>query len=251
MRACLPVGLMVLKTATSVSKSTCENDESFYDSYGWTCRDYERAPYQCIQSTKYAIGGETALTSCCVCQGSSEESVFALGDSVMEVSNEYPIIRRASYECLTACTTRSESCSVLCKDDRTYCEVGCSDIKDTCDEQCAIIENIDSSEPNGIVTDPSPKVTSNTSFMQMIYILIGVAALLGICCCGCIIIYLIRNRVKTAVADPSPQYAQEQTRMVRQPYARHEGEWRGPDLYDPNNQISATPCQGGPVYNDY
>jgi len=252
MRACLPFGLMVLRTATSVSKSTCENDESFYDSYGWTCRDYERAPYECIQSTKYAMGGETALTSCCACQASSEESIFALGDSRREVSNKAPIIRRVSDECLSVCTTGTDSCAILCGTDKTTCQSRCSNVKATCDFQCELIEGIEINEVlNGIVTteETSPEVTDNSSFMQMIYILIGVAALLGICCCGFAIIYLIRNRVKTAVADPSPQYA-EQARMVK-PYAQEEGDWRGPDPYDPNNQISATPYEGGPIYNDY
>jgi len=251
MRACLPFGLMVLRTATSVSKSTCENDESFHDSYGWTCRDYERAPYQCIQSTKYAIGGETALTSCCACQENSEESIFALGDSGTEVSNKSPI-RRVSDECLSRCIVETDSCTILCGTDKNTCQSRCSNVQATCDFQCELIEGFQNEDPDALITteEETSEVTDNSSFMEMIYILIGVGALLGICCCGFATIYLIRNRVKTAVADPSPLYAAEQTSMVK-PYAQDEGDWRGPDPYDPNNQISATPCEGGPVYNYY
>jgi len=249
MRLSLPIVVMMLFSTTSLSKSTCEDDENFHDSYGWTCKDYDRAPYQCNQSTKYEKNGETALTSCCACVGSSKGSIFTR-DSGTRIDNKFAMIRRATFECLSGCTAETESCKDFCGNDKSRCETRCTDVQATCDYQCELIDEVeDEVNDNGVVVtdDDDTAGSSNSTQMQLIYILIGAIALLGLCCCCVIFIFLMRNRVKTAVAGPAPR-AEEQTHMVGQPNAQGDGDWYAPDPYHSYNQISAPPCQGGPVY---
>jgi len=255
MRVCLPLGLLVIRTTTSVSKSTCEDDESFEDSYGWTCRDYQRAPYQCNQSAKYAIDGETALASCCACHESSEEFIFLSGNSVTETSSKLTTMRRTSTECYSSCRTGTNSCAVLCGNEKSTCESKCNNVKEICDIQCEFIsEDTDVADTGGFVPedDGTTAGTSNSSTsMLLLYLGIGFVAVLCLCSCCFVIFCLMRNRVITADADSCPEYVEEETRMVSKPFAQDKRGWQSSDPYDPNHQISGAPCQGEPAYKDY
>jgi len=166
-------------------------------------------------------------------------------------------MRRASFECLSSCTAGTDSCIALCGTDKSTCESRCNNVKGTCDFQCELIsedENVDD-ETGGTISevDVTTESTSNLSTSTLLlYLGIGFVAVLCLCGCGFAIFCLLRrNRVKTADADSYPQYAEEQTRMVRQPYVQDKRDWRSSDLYDPSNQISGAPYQGEPAYQDY
>jgi len=246
---------MVLLNTTLLSKSTCEDDKSFQDSYGWTCRDYNRVPSQCTLSKKYEKERQTALTSCCVCREVLQKSNF-LHDSGAMLSEHFETRRRQSYQCLSGCTAETEGCKDDCENEKTSCESRCSEVKTTCDLQCQLIDEEEEEEEEeekdigGAVGDDDVAAdSSNLQTMVWIYILIGALVILVLFCCCFIVIFLMRNRVKTAVAGPSSQFVDEGAPMVtNSQYIQDNGDWYGQTPYSQYKQTSEAPYQTGPVY---
>jgi len=212
----LSVVFLLFPTAL-LSMSTCEDDISFMDSFGWTCRDYGRAPEECKLSEKYETNGKMALKSCCVCRNplnTPGNILEGLGTSFLD---QISMTRRQSEDCLQGCSTDSETCSTGCGSVQTTCTSRCDDARSTCNRQCKLAdENEDEDdEPGGVVDDEDEsKNTSVSPAMEWYFILLIVVLVLGLLVCCSIIIYFVSNRTKVAVAGPSQNVRPEQAPMV-------------------------------------
>lgn len=199
-----------------LSKSTCEDDNSFLDSFGWTCRDYGRVPEQCMFSKKYEINGKMALTSCCVCKNYVNTPGNVVEHFGMSFLDHFSKTRRQSETCLEGCSGDKETCSDSCDSEKNTCKTHCDDVESTCFWQCELVEEDEEEEgAGGVVETEDEDVTSSwSSSMEWYIILLIVLLVLGLICCFLVIVYFMQNHVKVGVAGSSPNVNTEQAPMV-------------------------------------
>lgn len=231
----LPI-FIILLPLTLLSKSTCEDEEYFSDSYGWTCRDYDRAPEQCELSPKFEKNGKVALTSCCACR-----SNLLKHDISDDLWSGFPVRfdtkRRLSDSCLMGCDGESDICEGYCNSDLNVCNLRCKDVKSACTSKCEDEDPTEEPEDPDAIVEETPTPASGTTQIWL-YILIGAIVLLSLICC-CIIVYcLMRSRVETDVDCPSPDFCTEQAPMVENACVQEVG-----DCYMPATQ-QYTQCGG-------
>jgi len=244
---------MILLQMTSFSKSTCEDDKSFIDSYGWSCKDYKRAPQECKLSKKYEKDGKSALASCCICRNAWKKPDIS-NDFKMSFLEQFDERRRQSQQCLQGCYTVSEDCSDDCETTEASCQSKCTDVLSTCNELCVITneeeeeeEEEEEDEAGGVVDDDETADESSNAMLEWYYILIIGLALLALVCFCLLLMWYLRNRVKTAVLRPTTQ---EQAPMVgNAQYVPGVGEYYRPEPPLPYDQQYAGGCTGGPVYS--
>jgi len=133
------------------AQSFCRDDESFFDSSGWSCRDYNRVPQHCKVNKRYGSNGKLALTSCCVCWGAFLKSSNIPDHILGFLENFGPTNRRLSQQCLHGCFSAFEDCSDDCDSVDTSCKLTCSDVESTCYQQCEQIEKDEEEEADGVV----------------------------------------------------------------------------------------------------
>jgi len=211
----LSIVLLLFPTAL-LSKSTCVDDNSFRDSFGWTCRDYGRAPEQCMLSKKYKINGKMALTSCCVCSNSFNTHGNVVEHFGTSFIDHIAKTRRQSETCLEGCSGDKETCSGQCDSVKDTCNSNCEDIESTCFWQCELVEQDEEEEEvGGVVPDEDEDGTTSVSSSMEWYIIVLIALLiLGLICCFSVLIYFVQNRVKVGVAEPAQSVKTEQAPMV-------------------------------------
>merc|ERR1719334_362992 len=238
--------IFILLPTTFVSSPTCEDDGSFLDSYGWSCKDYDRAPEECKLSAKYEKDGKTALTCCCACKDSSKKPTILNG---FRTSFLDQIDSRRRQQCTDTCFTESASCTQDCEEVEDTCKSECDDVQDTCFDRCDELaeEEDEEDEAGGIVADGSLPPPDPT--LEWYYILIIVLVLLGLFCCCLALLWFMRTRVKTAVSGPATRNRAEQAPMVRNAnYAPGGGDYYRPDPRMQYDQQYAGGCSGGPMY---
>jgi len=242
--------VFVLLPTTFVSNPTCEDDKSFFDSYGWSCRDYDRAPEECKLSEKYEQDGKTALSSCCACKNEFKRP-NTLNDFRLSFLDHIDSRRRQ--QCSQNCFLQSEYCAEDCEEVEESCQSECGDVQATCYERCEQLAVEESEEENGsgvvtngeIVDPPQPN-----PLLEWYYILIIALVFLGLCCCCLALVWFMRTRVKTAVAGPSSKYPAEQAPMVGNAnYAQGAGDYYRADPRSQYDQQYVGGCSGGPVYS--
>jgi len=239
----------ILLPVASVSESTCEDDKSFIDSYGWSCKDYERAPVECKESKKYEKDSMNALESCCICRNALTKPDIS-NDLRMSFLDQFGESRRQSQECVQRCYQVSEDCSDDCMVIESSCQSKCTGVQLTCIELCEVQEEEEEEEENeeenvgGVVDDTDTETSSNPTWMglEWYYILIIILFALALICCVCGLTWYLRNRVKTAVVRPT-----EQAPMMRNAQYAQGVDYRSepPVQYE---QQYAGGCTGGPVY---
>jgi len=208
--------VIILFPLAVLSKPACEDDTSFSDSFGWTCRDYGRVPDQCKFSKEWEKDGKTALLSCCVCRKSMKNKIIS--DNLHKLFTDHVSTRRQSEDCLNSCSLESETCSGSCEEDKNNCASTCEEVEMTCSWLCEQFgeEEEDDEEGGGVVEDDDTNTLNSSSFSRQIvwYIIIGVLSLLACLCCCFVVYYLMGIRVKTADAGPPQQITREQVPMV-------------------------------------
>jgi len=210
--------VIILFPLTLISKPACEDDRSFSDSFGWTCRDYGRVPEQCKFSKEWEKDGKTALVSCCVCRKDLKNNIIFNNFG----SKELLATRRQSEECLTMCSAESETCSGSCEESKTECDSSCDEVLSTCSWLCEHFDDEDEEEEEeneedaGGVVDDDGTATSNSKYHKQIgwYIMIVVLGLFVVCCSCFIAHYLIKVRVKTVDTGRPEKITREQVPMV-------------------------------------
>jgi len=91
-----------------ITVHACINDVLWRDTFGWTCRDYNRDPLECHSSYAVSEGGIEAQEACCTCKITLER-------------------RRDLATCLGACSADEDECQAECKSDSADCRSECSD----------------------------------------------------------------------------------------------------------------------------
>jgi len=242
--------LFILLQLTLSSKSSCEDDKSFFDSYGWSCKDYDRAPEECKVGEKYEKDGKTALKSCCICRNAFKKPDI-LDYSGLSFLHHFDSRRRQLQQCQQNCVTETEGCSNTCETVETKCQAGCSETQNSCFSLCATVEEPTEEEENaGVVEDETVASPSSTT-LEWYYILIIALLIVGLCICCLALLWFMRNRVKTAVfEDPSKNFHVERAPMVRNgQYAQGVQEYHTPAARLQYDQQFAGGCTGGPVYS--
>jgi len=210
----LPICIILLPL-TLLSKSPCEDEEYFSDSYGWTCRDYDRAPEQCELSTKFEKNGKVALTSCCACRGSLIK--HDISDALwLGFPAGFDTKRRRSESCPMGCDAQSDICEGYCNSDLSVCNLRCKDVKTTCNSKCEDEEEEPTEEPvdPDAVVGEEPTAAASGGTQLWFYLLIAAIILLSLICCCIILYFLMRSRQETDVDCPSPDFCTEEAPMV-------------------------------------
>jgi len=241
--------VLVLLPTTFVSSPTCEDDKSFFDSYGWSCKDYDRAPEECKLSKKYERDGKTALSSCCACKNAFKRPNISNG---IRLSFLDQIDSRRRQQCSQNCFIESEYCADNCEEVEESCQSDCGDVQATCYERCEELAEEEEEEETGggVVENGTEETSPPNPLLEWYYILIIAIVLLGLCCCCLALMWFMRTRVKTAVAGPPPKYRGEQAPMVDNAnYAQGTGDYYRPDPRMQYDQQYVGGCSGGPVYS--
>lgn len=225
------------------------DEDNFFDSYGWTCRDYDRAPEQCEMSTKYVKHGRTALTSCCACKNTpTKPDMSELGVSFLARWDT----RRQADTCVFRCIEDSYTCSEFCDTEVSSCNFQCTEIQDNCVSTCDD-EDSDTSGEGGVVDGGIVLEEYTTSIGAgtgeiWIYILIACIVLLSLICC-CLLFYCrLKTRPEADVACP-PDYCAEQQTMIGNPCTQEVGDCYDQDQYRQCGYVGAAPLQTQPVHS--
>jgi len=242
--------VFVLLPTTFVSNPTCEDDKSFFDSYGWSCKDYDRAPEECKLSKKYERDGKTALSSCCACKNAFKRPNILNG---FRLSFLEQIDTRRRQQCSQNCFIESGFCAENCEEVEGTCQSDCGDVQATCYERCEQLAVDSEEEVTGVVSGNGIKqqeTSPSEPTLEWYYILIIALVFLGVCCCCVALVWFMRTRVKTAVAGPSQKYPAEEAPMVGNAnYAQGVGDYYRPDPRMQYDQQYVGGCSGGPVYS--
>jgi len=248
----LPIFIILLPLILQ-SKSTCEDEEYFSDSYGWTCRDYDRAPEHCERSTEYEKNGKIALTSCCACRNTHTKHDIS-EDIWLRSPAHFDTRRRQADTCIGGCTTEFGRCEGYCNTDQNTCKLRCNDVNVACAAQCEDVAPAPTQEPadpDAIVdTEPTEPATTSKGLDIWMYILIAAIVLLCLICC-CIIVFCLMRTKETDVDCPTDVCAEE-VPMVENDCAQPIG-----DCYQPVPQqyaqcggyTTTAPIQNRPIYS--
>jgi len=156
----IPVNLLVL----AIAAEACVDNLLWMDTFGWTCRDYTRAPIECRSNYAVSDGGIEAQEACCACVK--------------------PVERRRDYTtCLGTCVSEEEACDKNCLADRRNCNYKCG------------VDNEEEEDPDAITTDSEepepPIVTRVNEALEWWAILLIVLGVLLCLCAICIVLYLM------------------------------------------------------------
>jgi len=147
--------LLVLIMST-LRVQSCLDNMLWKDSYGWTCRDYDRVPQECSSRLAVSAAGVNVFEACCACKSNVDR-------------------RRDYASCLNTCSAKEDSCNADC----TATQVGCVG-------ECT--EKWDTSEDTANVLTPSPvaqPMKDSSSIIEpwmIVAIAVGFVVLLCILC---------------------------------------------------------------------
>jgi len=162
-----PVNFLVL----AIAAEACVDNLLWMDTFGWTCRDYTRAPIECRSNYAVSVGGIEAQEACCACVK--------------------PVDRRRDYA----------TCTGICQSDEIGCRDRCDTERKKCDYNCQkeIEADDDEDEAGGAVTgengdngdDEEETIETPVQNLEWWAILLIVLGVLLCICTICIVFYLL------------------------------------------------------------
>jgi len=186
----------------------CIDDVLWRDTFGWTCRDYNRDPLECHSNYAVSEGGIEAQEACCACKTTVER-------------------RRDLATCLGACSADEDACQADCKKDSAECRFDCSD----------------QFPPTVIGPEPSPAPVTGGNGLGgldtwvIVLIIIGVVLFL---CIICVILYFLFMTPSEGTCEDD-EYATQQPMLIG-------GGCDAPPCDAPCDNQVAQPAYGQPAY---
>jgi len=136
--------------------NACTDNALWRDTFGWTCRDYNRDPLECGSRLAVSEGGIQAREACCSCKKTHD--------------------RRRDYStCVGSCDADEDACEADCRADTADCRLDCMEENPT------------------FVVEPEPPISNgggNGNLETWVIILIVIGAVLFLCII-CIILYFL------------------------------------------------------------
>jgi len=160
----MPFSLPLFFFTSALAVQTCLDNTLWRDSYGWTCRDYDRVPQECNSVLAVSVAGITVSEACCACESHVER-------------------RRDFSSCITTCSAEDDACSSECTADKAACINDCTD--DWADD--------DEDETGGVVPAEAPTEgsSSSSSSMEPWMIILIILGVLLVLCITCLIIFFL------------------------------------------------------------
>jgi len=155
-----PVNFLVL----AIAAEACVDNLLWMDTFGWTCKDYTRAPIECRSNYAVSVGGIEAQEACCACVKPVER-------------------RRDLTACLGTCVSEEEACDKNCLADRRNCNYICGTENEEEDDVGGVTEPESSEDETPIVTR-----VKELEWWAILLIILGVLLCL---CATCIVLYLM------------------------------------------------------------
>jgi len=231
-----PVNFLVL----AIAAEACVDNLLWMDTFGWTCRDYTRAPIECRSNYAVSVGGIEAQEACCACVK--------------------PVERRRFTDCLGICVSDEEACDKSCLAERRTCNYNCGQAEedDEDDETGGAVTEDDNG--NGDEEDEEETIETPVRDLEWWAILLIILGVLLFICTICIVFYLLCMTRDEGTCEDD-EFATQQPMLIggdcNEPCGDNPCDTpcdnRGPQMaYDQvpvgysqgNNQISAGYTQG-------
>jgi len=194
-----PVNFLVL----AIAAEACVDNLLWMDTFGWTCKDYTRAPIECRSNYAVSVGGIEAQEACCACVKLVER-------------------RRDFQTCLGTCVSDEEACGRNCLANRRTCNYKCGkDNEEVVDPNAVEIEEEEEIE--------EIKMIERVQALEWWVILLIILGVLLFICAICIVLYLM-------CMTPDEGTCEDDGLATQQPMLT------GDDCNEPRDNPCDTPC---------